>query len=208
VVGDANGNVVAATQTLGTWGGNFYVTPGLGFVYNDKLGSYGEDPAGYGARLPNARHGSSLAPTIVLTGSGSSRRAVLGTGAAGNAWITSAVYSIVTGVIDQHLDPQHAVELPRFLLSPRRGLPGAARGYPVQVEWGLAPEVLGRLRLLGDQIEPISLPGELRMGYAAAVMVGRGTVVAAADPRRSGAAGAIGCGKNEAEGCQLDGYPR
>lgn len=208
VVADAAGNVVAVTQTLGTWGGNFYVTPGLGFVYNDKLGSYGNDPADYGARLPNARHGSSLAPTIVLSGSGSSRRAVLGTGAAGNAWITSAVYAIVTGVIDQHLDPQHAVELPRFLLSARRGERGAGSRYPVQVESGLAPDVVRRLMLLGDELQAISLPGELRMGYAAAVMVGNGTVTAAADPRRSGTAGAIGCGKNEAEACQLDSYPR
>ncbi len=39
-VADAHGNIVAVTQTLGTWGGNFYVTPGLGFLYNDKLRSY------------------------------------------------------------------------------------------------------------------------------------------------------------------------
>ena len=38
-VADADGNMVAVTQTLGTWGGNFYVTPGLGFLYNDKLNS-------------------------------------------------------------------------------------------------------------------------------------------------------------------------
>ncbi len=208
VVADADGNVVAVTQTLGTWGGNFYVTPGLGFLYNDKLDSYGDDPDAYGARLPNARHGSSLAPTIVMGGSGKERRAMLGTGAAGNAWITSAVYAIVTGVIDQRLDPQHAVELPRFLLSQRRDAPGPAREYAVQVEAGLAPDVASRLMELGDALEPISLTGELRMGYAAAVAIGRGEVVAAADPRRSGAAGAIGCGKNEGVNCQLDSYPR
>ena len=49
-VADADGNVVAVTQTLGTWGGNFYVTPGLGFLSNDKLTSYGTDPTQYGAR--------------------------------------------------------------------------------------------------------------------------------------------------------------
>jgi gamma-glutamyltranspeptidase len=143
-----------------------------------------------------------------LGGSGSNRRAVLGVGAAGNAWITSAVYSIVTGVIDQHLDPQHAIELPRFLLSFRRGPPGTARGYPVQVESGLAPGAVRRLGVVGDEVQPVSLPGELRMGYAAAVAIAKGIATAAADPRRSGAAGAIGCGKNEAEACQLDSYPR
>ncbi len=207
VVADADGNVVAVTQTLGTWGGNFYVTPGLGFLYNDKLGSYGDDPAEYGARLPNARHGSSLAPTIVFRGTGKERRAVLGTGAAGNAWITSAVYSIVTGIVDQQVDAQHAIELPRFLLSQRRAWADVSGAFTVQVEAGLAPGVHARLEALGHQVQPISLSGEVRMGYAALVVVGAGQVVGAADPRRSGAAGAVGCGRNETAGCQLDTYP-
>ena len=85
------------TQTLGTWGGNFYVSPGLGFVYNDKLTSYGTDPNSYGARLPYARHGSTLAPTIVFKGSGASKRPWFAVGAAGNAWINSAVYQALVG---------------------------------------------------------------------------------------------------------------
>ena len=112
-VADADGNVVAVTQTLGTWGGNFYVAPGLGFIYNDKLTSYGTDPSQYGARLPYARHGSTLAPTIVFQGTGSARRPVLAVGAAGNAWITSAVYETLVGVLDFGLSPQQALELPR-----------------------------------------------------------------------------------------------
>src|SRR3954470_15976386 len=111
IVADAEGNVVAVTQTLGTWGGNFYVTPGLGFIYNDKLTSYGTDPNGYGARLPFARHGSTIAPTIVFDGPASAKRPVAALGAAGNAWITSAVYQTLEGMLDQHLDPQAALEL-------------------------------------------------------------------------------------------------
>lgn len=208
VVADADGNVVSVTQTLGTWGGNFYVTPGLGFLYNDKLGSYADDPADFGARLPNARHGSSLAPTIVFRGSGPQRRALLGTGAAGNAWITSAVYAIVTGIVDQQLDAQHAIELPRFLLS-QRGAPLARAGsFGVQVESGMAPRVLERLRAVGNQVQAVSLDGELRMGYAALVVIGVGQVVAGADPRRSGAAGAIGCGRERNGACLADTYRR
>ena len=43
----------------------------------------------------------------------------------------------------------------------------------------------------GHVFQLISLRGELRMGYGAAAMVDDGVVVAGADPRRSGAAGAI-----------------
>jgi gamma-glutamyltranspeptidase/glutathione hydrolase len=188
-VADADGNVVAVTQTLGTWGGNFYVSPGLGFLYNDKLTSYGTDPSAYGARLPFARHGSTLAPTIVFQGTGASRHPVLAVGAAGNAWITSAVYQTLVGVLDFGLTPQQALELPRFLPSGRGA--GARREFVIDVEGGFAPSTMRRLREMGYTLNVISLRGEPRMGYGAAVSLGRGTVSAGADPRRSGAAGAV-----------------
>lgn len=199
MVADAAGNVVAVTQTLGTWGGSFYVTPGLGFLYNDKLSSYGTDPGSYGARLPFARHGSTIAPTIVFAGSGSSRHAVMAAGAAGNAWITSAVYETLEGMIDQHLDPQAALELPRFLIGGGfgggRGGRGAAAAAPsgatVQLEDGFSPAVKKRLEALGYRTQIVSLMGELREGYGAAVKIENGHVLAGADPRRAGAAGAI-----------------
>ena len=31
--------MIAVTQTLSTWGGSFYVTRGLGFLYNNHLRS-------------------------------------------------------------------------------------------------------------------------------------------------------------------------
>ena len=168
-IADADGNAVAATQTLGTWGGNFYVTPGLGFLYNDKLNSYGGDPNGYGARLPFARHGSTIAPTIVFEGTGRSQRPVMALGAAGNNWITSAVYETLVGMIDQHLDPQAALEQPRFLIGGggrgggrgrRSGSAAApAQGATVQMEDGFAPEVMKRLEALGYRMQFVSLPG-------------------------------------------------
>ena len=188
-VADADGNVVAVTQTLGTWGGNFYVSPGLGFLYNDKLTSYGSDPDDYGARLPYARHGSTLAPTIVFQGAGAASRPVLAAGAAGNAWITSAVFSVVAGVLDGGLDVQHAIEQPRFLVSQLRGESG--REYVVQIEDGVAPAVIRRLEAMGHHFQRISLPGELRMGYASAISLGLREVTAGADPRRAGEAGAV-----------------
>ena len=201
VVADAAGNVVATTQTLGTWGGNFYVTPGLGFIYNDKLSSYGTDPGSYGARLPFARHGSTIAPTIVFEGSGRSRHAVIALGAAGNAWITSAVYETLVGMIDQHLGPQAALEQPRFLVGGgfgggRGGGRGGANaqaptGATIELEDGFSPEVMKRLIQLGYRTQIVSLPGELREGYGSALRIEGGRVTAGADPRRAGAAGAI-----------------
>ena len=47
------------------------------------------------------------------------------------------------------------------------------------------------MEALGYRLQKISLRGELRMGYGAAVVIGERTVTAGADPRRSGAAGAV-----------------
>jgi gamma-glutamyltranspeptidase len=159
-VADADGNMVATTQTLGTWGGNFYVTPGLGFIYNDKLRSYGNAPDGYGARLPNARHGSSLAPTLVFKGVGPARKPLLAVGAAGNAWINSAVYSVVTGVIDHGMGPQQALEQPRVLPGSRTGANGETESV-IEIESGFSPNVLKQLEAIGHRFNFVSLPGEV-----------------------------------------------
>jgi gamma-glutamyltranspeptidase len=180
-VADGEGNAVSVTQTLGTWGGNFYVTPGLGFLYNDKFTSYRSEPSAYGARLPYARNTTIISPTIVYDGEGSDRRPLLALGAAGNAWITSAVYAMVVGVIDHGLDVQAALELPRLL-------PG---GSTIQIEDGFSPDAIRDLEAMGHTFRRISLKGELRMGYGAAVMVRDGHAVAGADPRRSGGAAAV-----------------
>ena len=185
-VADAAGNVVAVTQTLGTWGGTFYVSPGLGFLYNDKLYSYSNDPDSYGARLPFARHGSTIAPTIVYRGTGAAKRPLLAVGAAGNAWITSAVFQTLVGVVDFGLGPQEALELPRFLVGGR-----GAGGASVQYEADFAPSVIRRMEQMGYRMQPISLGGELRMGYGAAVVIGEGSVTAGGDPRRGAGAGAV-----------------
>jgi gamma-glutamyltranspeptidase/glutathione hydrolase len=116
-------------------------------------------------------------------------------GAAGNAWITSAVYQTLVGMIDQRLDPQAALELPRFLLGGGggggRGGAGANPGTGVQMEDGFSPEVIKRLEAMGYRPQMISLMGELRMGYGAAVKIEGGRATAGADPRRAGAAGAV-----------------
>jgi gamma-glutamyltranspeptidase/glutathione hydrolase len=190
VVGDAEGNLVAVTQTLGTWGGNFYVSPGLGFLYNDKLGSYPTDPKAFGARLPYARNATIITPTLVFRGTGADAKPLAALGAAGNAWISSAVFQSLVGMLDFGLGPQRALELPRFLVS-RERQPDGEREAVVLYEDGIAPGVLETLQRYGHRFQPISLKGELRMGYGAALQLDKGEVRAGADPRRSGEAGVV-----------------
>lgn len=193
-IADADGNMVAQTQTLGTWGGNFYITPGLGFLYNDKLTPFAGDPNAYGARLPFSRGGSTITPTIVMEGRGKALHSVMAFGAAGNEWITPAVYQVFVGMADDGLDPQAALELPRFSiggLGGRGGSSAAPQRPLVRIEDGFAPSVMKRLEGMGYRLQLVSLAGELREGYGSAVKIEKGTVTAGADPRRAGAAGAV-----------------
>ena len=47
---DGEGNMIAFTQTLSTWGGNYYVSKGLGFLYNDHFRGGGGEAADSAAR--------------------------------------------------------------------------------------------------------------------------------------------------------------
>jgi gamma-glutamyltranspeptidase len=63
-------------------------------------------------------------------------------------------------------------------------------GGSVQIEDGFSPAAIRALEEMGHSFRLISLKGELRMGYGAAVLIRDGRATAGADPRRAGAAGA------------------
>jgi gamma-glutamyltranspeptidase len=185
---DADGNMVAITQTLSTWGGNFYVSKGLGFLYNNHLRSTRTAPNTYGQLLPLVRSSSTSNPTLVFkaTGDGTPGVARLAVAAAGNAWITSSVFSIICNVIDGGMPMQRAVEAPRYLLGrdPADPLGTASR---VQIEDRIPRATLMDLMKRGHAFQKIGRKGEVRYGYASGVLVdiAAGKVEGGADPRRS-----------------------
>ena len=65
-VADAEGNMIAVTQTLSTWGGTFYVSKGLGFLYNNHLRSNRMTPGAYGSLVPLMRSNTASVPTLVF----------------------------------------------------------------------------------------------------------------------------------------------
>lgn len=191
VVADARGNVIAITQTLSTWGGNFYVSDGLGFLYNNHLRSNRTTAGAYGQMLPLMRSSSTSVPTLVFEGDGATRRPVAAVACAGNAWITASVYSILSAVIDGGLSAQRAIEAPRFLVG-RDPSDGASRRARVQIEDRFPRGVVDDLTARGHVLQAIGRKGEFRYGYAALAVIGAdGTVHAGAEPRRSHAAVAI-----------------
>lgn len=194
VVMDAEGNMVALTQTLSTWGGAFYVSEGLGFLYNNHLRSFRRQPKRFNSLTPLARAATGIAPTLVFKRDGEASVPVVAVGAAGNAWISSAVFQILTGVLDRGLGPQAAVEQPRFLIGGKR-FPPRQPPIPSRILYeDLIPRrVVEEMRGYGHRLEPIGLKGELVMGYASVAVRDpkTGVLKGGADPRRSHVAGAV-----------------
>jgi gamma-glutamyltranspeptidase len=188
VVADAEGNMIAFTQTLSTWGGNFYVSKGLGFLYNDHF--RGGRGTGFGSMLPLMRSSSTSVPTLVFAPSTTDpgRYGIQGftprlaVGCAGNNWIPASVYDVILNVVDGNMDAQHAIEAPRFLIG---GGPGG--GSRVQIEDRFSRAVLADLEARGHTFQKVGRKGEVMYGYAAAAVINaaKGTVTGGAEPRRS-----------------------
>jgi gamma-glutamyltranspeptidase len=185
-VADANGNMIAVTQTLSTWGGTFYVSKGLGFLYNNHLRSMRTTPGAYGSLLPLARSSTASVPTLVFEHTANGETPRLAVGCAGNAWIPVSVYNIILGVIDGKMGAQQAIESPRFL--PGRD-PADPRedGELTQIEDRFPRPLVQDLAARGHKFQKIGRKGEVRYGYAAAVTVDveHGRVEAGTEPRRS-----------------------
>ena len=115
-VADADGNMIAVTQTLSTWGGTFYISGGLGFLYNNHL-RFNPDTAP-GRFLPLARSSSTSVPTLLFKRTAASDGPgvpALAVAAAGNNWIPASVYNIILNIVDGRMAAQAAIEAPRFL---------------------------------------------------------------------------------------------
>lgn len=186
-VADSDGNMIAVTQTLSTWGGTFYVSEGLGFLYNNHLRFGGGGAPG--RFLPLARSSSTSVPTLIFrkpAGAETPGSPMLAVAAAGNAWITASVYDIILNVVDGGMSVQRAIEAPRFLVG-RDPLESSVGR--MQIEDRFPREVLENLTNRGHRFTKIGRKGEVRYGYAAAVMIDeQGQVHGGAEPRRSHAA--------------------
>ncbi|HVL67717.1 MAG TPA: gamma-glutamyltransferase [Vicinamibacterales bacterium] len=193
-VADSDGNMIAVTQTLSTWGGTFYVSEGLGFLYNNHLRLGG--PAAPGRFLPLARSSTTSAPTLLFRATGEHAAApgaagpgdpLLAVAAAGNAWIPASVYDVILNVVDGGMTAQRAIEAPRFLVGRDPADNTVGR---IQIEDRIPGTILQDLAARGHRFTKIGRKGEVRYGYAAAVVVDvqRREVQGGAEPRRSHAA--------------------
>lgn len=117
---DAQGNAVSITTTLNGGYGNRVVVGGAGFFLNNEMDDFSIKPGVpnmYGAVgteanaiVPGKRMLSSMTPTIVLD----SGKVFLVVGTPGGTTITTSVFQTLVDILDFHLSPEDAVNLPKF----------------------------------------------------------------------------------------------
>jgi gamma-glutamyltranspeptidase/glutathione hydrolase len=161
---DGDGNAVALTTSLGLGSGDW--VPGLDLHLNSMLG---EADLLVGELSPGDRMASMMSPMIGVD----DRGLALVVGAAGGTRLRSALVQVLTGVLDERLSPEAAVDRPR--LHPVGDL--------VHLEPGFPDRVLDLLERSGFTVRTWPARHHFFGGVSLVTRSG-----AAGDPRRSGAA--------------------
>ena len=149
---DAKGNAVAVTYTLNNSYGNGITVPGLGFLLNDEMDDFAAKPgapnmfgmvgADANAIEPGKRPLSSMTPTIITKNG----KLEMVAGAPGGSRITTGVAEVILDVLDFHMNPQDAVDLPRFHLQWKPDVLYLQKGFSAQTE--------GALKAMGYDVKP------------------------------------------------------
>jgi gamma-glutamyltranspeptidase/glutathione hydrolase len=177
---DADGMMVALTQTIGPDMGSRIATPGLGFLYAVTLGGY------LGRVEPGERVRSSITPLFVEIDG----RPVVILGAAGGGRIISAVVQAVSRIVDDGMTLPEALAAPR--VHPGSSGPGMARVSRLSIEAapgdGWSDAELEVFQGLGFDVEPSRRRGAFGRIHAIAYDAAAGTWIGVADPDWEGSA--------------------
>jgi gamma-glutamyltranspeptidase/glutathione hydrolase len=150
---DAKGNAVAVTYTLNNSYGNSITVPKLGFLLNDVMDDFAAKPGvpnmfglvggDANAIEPGKRPLSHMTPTIIAKGG----KLFMLVGAPGGSRITTGVMQVLLDVLDFHMNPQEAVDLPRFHEQWKPDVLYIQNGFP--------PQTAEALHAMGYEIKPV-----------------------------------------------------
>lgn len=164
---DRDGNACVLTTSLGLGSGDFL--PGLDVHLNSMLG---EVDLQVRPLEPGARMESMMSPTLVLDDDGLAAAA----GSAGGTRLRPALVQVLSGILDEGLAPQEAVDRPRL----------HSAGEIVRIEPGFEEEAFTALEQAGYDVRRFSALHHYFGGVSLLARSG-----GAADPRRSGKALAL-----------------
>ena len=182
-VADSAGNVVALTTTINHGFGSAVTVAGAGFLLNNEMDDFASKPGSpnaFGlvqgeanAIAPGKRILSSMSPTIVIDPHG---EPLLVTGASGGPRIITAVFQVVSNVIDYGAGITFAVSAPRFH---HQHLPDLI----LLEEGGFSPQGMESLHRMGHAMRQVH-----HLAIAPSILRKNGMWCGGADPRMGGAA--------------------
>lgn len=105
---DAEGNAASVTASNGE--GSGYTIPGTGIMVNNMLGEADLHPNGFHQWPENLRISSMMAPTIILN---EQNRPEIALGSGGSNRIRTAIFQVLSNLVDFHMPIDHAVNYPR-----------------------------------------------------------------------------------------------
>jgi gamma-glutamyltranspeptidase / glutathione hydrolase len=182
---DQYGNAVACTPTLGGGFGAGVVVGNTGLLLNngDRLGSSSPYPDNVnyvrGGQIPLLNN----APTIVLKDG----RVAMVFGTPGGETIGQTEFQMLVNVIDFHMPVQQAVESPRFVIDAKPNFYKPGSEISVTIERRVPAAALKTLEEWGHKLAPTSDFTAAAGGMQAIVVdLAKGTMLAGADPRRTG----------------------
>ena len=176
-VADADGNVVAATQTLNSLFGARAMVPGTGMLLNNTMALFDPHPGHVLSVAPGKRMTSSMAPTILLRDG----RPVLALGLPGGMRIFASVLQAVVNVVDHGMSLQEAVEAPRVW----------TQGQELEVEAAVGADVRAGLAARGHHVVPVA---HVAGGMGAIAFEADGTLTGASCWRADGTPVGLGGG--------------
>ncbi len=176
-VADAEGNVVAATQTINSLFGSRAMVPGTGMLLNNTMALFDPHPGHVLSIEPGKRMTSSMAPTILLRDG----RPVLALGLPGGMRIFASVLQAVVNVVDHGMSLQEAVEAPRVW----------TQGQELEVEASVGDDVRAGLAARGHHVVPVA---HVAGGMGAIAFEADGTLTGASCWRADGTPIGLGGG--------------
>ena len=174
---DADGNMVALTQSINLFLGAHVFVPEAGILMNNTMADFDLEPGGPNGIAPGKIPLSNMSPLFVLEDG--RPRYILGT--PGGTRITSTLVQLVVGLVDWRLPLDEAVNAARF----------HSEGSTLSIESRFAASWV---RAMEDRAHPIGLKAafDLYFGgvHAVAILDGAGATsyLGVADPRRPGQA--------------------
>ncbi|HEU5319855.1 MAG TPA: gamma-glutamyltransferase [Methylomirabilota bacterium] len=181
VVADGQGNVLSVIQSLFNAFGSGVVAPGTGVVLQNRGRHFETDPAHPSALAPRKKPFHTLIAAIVTRQDGG----VTGLAAMGGNGQAMFHVQVLTNLLDYGLDPQEAVERPRFLIG--AFLPDEPADT-VYVEDRVPARVIAGLARRGHNVKP-GPALFVKVGHAHAIVRRPdGALLGGADPRGDGVA--------------------